>query len=312
MALAKVYGDNSGYIPEDFGFYVTKENSGEYGGSFRKRAAALSPEPGRVARFDILVYHHVTEDSPESETVISPARFEEHLEALSKAGYTAVSAGDILDFVERGAPLPEKAVLITFDDGYLSNYEYAFPLLKKHSAKALISPIGISMGSDRYRNTDRLDIPHFGWEQAREMTGSGLLEIGSHSFDMHLYALAEPDPEACREGLLRMPGEGEEDYIKALRKDIEAFVDAYKQNMGQSPLVFAFPYGKYEPIAEVLLLEYGFKITFSTMPGPNDIIKGLPQSLYGLRRYTVSGEMSGDDLIDLLSGKGKINFSQNY
>lgn len=301
MALAKVYGDDSVYIPKDFGFYVTRENSAEYDGDFWKRLAAVSPEEGRAARLEILAYHHVA-GYEQSDTVISAERLEEHLDALLSAGYSAVSAGDILDFVERGSPLPEKALLITFDDGYQSNYDYAFPALAKYGMKAVVSPIGISMGTDRYRNTDRADVPYFGWEEAREMADSGIFEIGSHSFDMHLYPPAEPDPELCREGILRLAGESEEDYIAALRRDIESFIDIYEKNMGYRPVVFAFPYGKHEKLAEALLFEYGFKMTFTTQIGSNEIIKGLPQSLYGLHRYTVSGEMSGDDLIELLSG----------
>jgi len=308
MALARVYGDTEVYIPEDFGFHVTQENSAEYNGGFWDRLAAVAPEPGREANLDVLVYHHIEDGSDGleiSSTAISPERFEEHLEALTRAGYSAVSAGDVLDFVEKGRPLPEKAVLITFDDGYLSNYEYALPLLAKHNMKALVSPVGISMGNDRYRNTDILDLPYFGWEQAREMADSGVFEIGAHSYDMHLYPPAEPDPEACRRGILRLPDESEEEYIAALRADIEAYIGAYEQNMGCRPVVFAFPYGKHEQLAEVLLFEYGFKMTFTTVNGSNEIIKGLPQSLYGLSRYTASGEMSGEDLVWLLS-EGKI------
>ncbi|MCL1794160.1 MAG: hypothetical protein FWG34_09840, partial [Oscillospiraceae bacterium] len=123
----------------------------------------------------------------------------------------------------------------------------------------------------------------------------------SHSYDMHLYPPAEPDPDSCRQGILRLHGESEQEYIAALRADIEAFAALYEQNMGHRPNVFAFPYGKHELLAEALLVEYGFKMTFTTQIGANEIVKGLPQSLYGLRRYTVSGEMSGAELIELLS-----------
>ena len=301
MALARVYGDTSVYIPEDFGVHVTKENSAEHNGDLWHRLAAVAPEPGLTANLEILMYHHIDDELKPSKTVVSRERFEEHLAALGQAGYTAVSAGDLLDFVERGKPLPEKAVMITFDDGYLSNYEHALPILAKYGMKALVSPVGISMGSDKYRNTDRYtELPHFGWEQAREMAESGVFEIGAHSYDMHLYPPAEPEPEACREGVLRMPRETESHYIAALREDIGTFVRDYEQGMGSRPLVYAYPYGKYEKLADAMILEYGFKISFITEAGRNEIIKGLPQSLYRLLRYTVSGEMSGEDLVTLL------------
>ena len=300
MALARVYGDDSMYIPEDFGFLVTRENHAEYDGAFWDRLEDVAPEPGHTAKLDILAYHHIA-DSEGSDTTISPGRFDEQMSALLGAGYNTVSVGQILDFVERGIALPEKAVLITFDDGYLSNYEFALPILEKYGMKALVSPIGISMGTDRYRDTDLVDLPYFGWEEAQEMIGSGVFELGCHTYDMHIYPPAEPDPDSCRQGITRLPGESEQDYIAALRSDIETFFYIYENNLGELPVAFAFPYGKHEQTAEAILLDYGFKITFTTQPGANEIIKGLPQSLYGLCRYTASGAWSGGELLDILS-----------
>jgi len=300
MAISRVYGDENVYIPEDFGFYVTSENNAEYAGEFWNRLAEVQPEPDRTTTLDILMYHHIS-DAAGSNTIISAERFEEHLKALTDAGYNTVSVSDIIDFVEKGTALPEKALLLTFDDGYQSNYDYAFPILQKYNMKALVSPIGISMGTDKYRATNITDLPYFGWDEAREMEKSGIFEIGAHTYDMHLYPPAEPDPETCRQGVLQLADETEEEYITALRYDIEKFIEIYKENMGTTPTAFAFPYGKNEKLAEALLAEYGYKITFTTESGQNEIIKGLPQSLYGLNRYTVSGAMTGEDLINLIN-----------
>ena len=292
MALARVYGDKSVYIPDDFGFYVTRENAADYAGGLWDRVAEMAAEPGRAARVDALMYHHIGQEGDPS-AVISPERFEEHMAALAAAGYNTVSIAEMRDFVEKGLDLPEKALLITFDDGYLSNYEYAYPILEKYGMKAAVFMVG-SFAGKQY-----LDLAYFGWGAAREMSEAGVFEIGGHSYDMHVY----PPSEATRDGILRLPGESEEDYIAALRKDTEAFIDVYEKNMGTRPSAFAFPYGKHEKLAEAILLEYGFKVTFTTNSGPNEIIKGLPQSLYGLNRYTVSGDMSGEDLLKLIENR---------
>lgn len=82
--------------------------------------------------------------------------------ALSEAGYTGVSFDELQAYVLRGAPLPEKPVVITFDDGYESNYTLAYPILQKYGMKATIFAIGVSFGTDHYKDTDYAITPHFG------------------------------------------------------------------------------------------------------------------------------------------------------
>ena len=77
----------------------------------------------KTYRLPVLMYHHFDETATES-TVVSPTRFREQMTALKNAGYTTVTLRQVADFVEHGVPLPEKAVLITMDDGYTSNLIY--------------------------------------------------------------------------------------------------------------------------------------------------------------------------------------------
>ena len=79
-------------------------------------------------------------------------------------------------------------MIVTFDDGYSSFYELAFPILKELSIQATVFPIGVSVGKDTYKDTGISIIPHFNWQQAQEMASSGLVSIQSHSYDMHQWA----------------------------------------------------------------------------------------------------------------------------
>jgi hypothetical protein len=92
----------------------------------------------------ILMYHSLREDESYLGTyVISPETFEADLIYLQEHGYTSVSVAELIAYVsDPEATLPEKPVLITFDDGHYNNYTYAFPLLKKYNFKALISVVG--------------------------------------------------------------------------------------------------------------------------------------------------------------------------
>ncbi len=143
----------------------------------------------------VLLYHHIEPGADGSNgSIISLERFEEHMKALKENGYNAITCSDLISYAENGTKLPNKPILITFDDGYQSNYEYAYPILKKYGLKGTIFVIGSFFGSDTYKDTDMKIIPHFGMSEAQEMVDSGVIEIQSHTYDMH----QSKDGEAIR------------------------------------------------------------------------------------------------------------------
>lgn len=75
---------------------------------------------GVSVQVPILLYHHISEDT------LTQEQFQTEMQLLKDGGYHTVSFDQIFDFVEKGTPLPEKPVCLTFDDGYLSNYEIAY------------------------------------------------------------------------------------------------------------------------------------------------------------------------------------------
>lgn len=109
-----------------------------------ERADTVQPVFGEDSvRVPILMYHSILRDSArQGKYVISPAVLAADLDALQEKGYTAVTVSDLLAYVQDGADLPEKPVMITFDDGYYNNYIYAYPLLKQRGMKAVVSIIG--------------------------------------------------------------------------------------------------------------------------------------------------------------------------
>ncbi|HAS74810.1 MAG TPA: hypothetical protein DCS67_11760, partial [Clostridiales bacterium UBA8960] len=172
----------------DFGHFTTSENVESRLDdmmSKRKTAEAISAEKDmRTKRVPIVMYHDIKleQDDSGNRTV---KQFESDLKAYKDAGFNTIHYEDLINFVYKGVSLPENPLIITFDDGYLSNYEYAFTLLKKYEMKAVISIIGWSVGLDYDPIRQRAINPHFTYAQAKEMIDSGLLEIQSHSFDMH-------------------------------------------------------------------------------------------------------------------------------
>ena len=124
------------------------------------------------------------------------------MQLIKENGYEAISFDELIAFAEGKGALPEKPVLITFDDGYQSNYEYAFPILKEENMKGTIFAIGVSIGKkEYYKDTVHKMTPHFGKEEIDEMKGSGLISIGSHTYDMHQWAPFE-EGDKIRESVI--------------------------------------------------------------------------------------------------------------
>ena len=157
MALARMFGDESVYIPEDFGAYVTADNVAEHVAQMAQ--AEPLPLEEYTAQVPVLMYHHISEDVA-TDMVISPARFEAHMAALKEHGWNSVTIRQLIEFGEQGTPLPDHPVLITFDDGYTSNLELAAPILERHGLNAVIFVIGINAGQSVYAHSGQpLDPP---------------------------------------------------------------------------------------------------------------------------------------------------------
>ena len=296
MMCARMTGRTDLWLPDDFGTYVTADTPEEYFTDVLS-PAALSPDE-ISAQVPILMYHHLSEDVTNSE-MVSPEQFEAQIRALSEAGYTGVSFDELQAYVLRGAPLPEKPVVITFDDGYESNYTLAYPILQKYGMKATIFAIGVSFGKDHYKDTDYAITPHFGAAEAAEMAASGLISIQSHTYDMHQWPPYESG-SAVRENILPLPGEGEEAYVQALTEDFTRSRALLEDAAGQPVDVLAYPAGQYSTLAQVTLQSLGVHVTLSTNPGVNTVVRGLPQTLYAMLRFGITEDVTPEALLDMI------------
>ncbi len=245
----------------------------------------------------ILMYHNI--DPAESgDATITTATFRAQLEALDEAGYTTVTLDDLYAYVTHGTPLPEKPIVITFDDGYMSNYEYAFPILREQGMCATIFVIGYSFGRDTYKDTGVPIYPHFGETEAAEMVRSGVIDIQSHTYDMHASEAIEGD--GARITVAALAGESESDYTAALEADIELSMGMIEGATGEAVTALAYPRGYYNPTAQRVFCEAGIRVTLTTEHGKNTLVKGFPQSLLGLKRFSISEDVTPEALIEMI------------
>ena len=249
-------------------------------------------------RVPILMYHQITDDGDINSSISCDA-FESHIKALRDAGYTSISFEELYDYAANNAPLPERRVIITFDDGYMSVYDYAFPILEKYGMKATVSIVGVLFGESTYKGLYYLPIsPHFGDAEAREMAESGVFSIQSHSFDMHHFIPYEIGPP--RVGILRRSDESLEEYVDAFIDDYSHAAEQIEASVGVRPFVYSYPFGRSTKLSEKLLKDMGVTVTLTISPHINTVVKGCPDSLFKLGRLNVSGDMSPEELLELI------------
>ena len=301
MVLAEIFGNDDVYRPERFGTRVTADNCQAY-------LDELFSDPPRqemdrcTADVPVLLYHHIDEN-PTNSMMVTPETFEEQMRFLAENGYHTVTIRQMIDYVYHGGDLPDNPVCVTFDDGYLSNYEYAWPILERYGLNAVVYAIGVSVGHDRYYKDTQFElIPHFGFEQAREMMESGVIDVQSHTYDMHQWAPVETGDQ-IRETIVPLDGESEAGYAAALNADIEQYAEIARRELGGAFLSLAYPKGQYTVLTEMLVHQAGIPVTMSTRTDSrNVLVRGLPQSLYALCRWYVTEETTREELLAVLNG----------
>ena len=226
----------------------------------------------------MLLYHDIQQEHPIEESVITitPQRFEEHIAALLNNGYTPISFEDIYNASKGKFIMPKRPVVISFDDGYLTNYSYGFPIIQKYGIKATIFVIVDTIGRTDIKN------PHFSWEQAKIMQQSGLVSIQSHT--LNHYDLTVLDKFSL---------------IRELR------FSKYKieKNLGISCDVLAFPYGNYNQQIVDAARQAGYNVLAQV--GHTGINTVSDVDTKPFIRITTYGSWTGEELIMMINEHAK-------
>ncbi len=296
MALARIFEDDSVYVPEDFGVLVTPENAASHVDGFWEVENRSSDYTAEVP---ILLYHHIAEET--NENTITEEQFRAEMKLLRDRGFHTVTFDQMISYVEQGTDLPDNPVCITFDDGYRSNYETAYPILKEYGMNATIFVIGSTVGNtERYKDTEYAITPHFSYQEAREMTDSGLISVQSHTYDMHQWEPYETG-DFIRSNILKLENETEQEYIDFLTADFQRSRDELEQATEKPVNVLAFPGGSSDTLSQYVLSSLGVKATLSIESGKAVLVKGLDQSLYAMNRFYVTPETTEEQFLSWIS-----------
>lgn len=227
----------------------------------------------QASRFTALCYHDVVDRPAADPFAVSSDRLVALFDYLVAHGYTPVSVDDLVAAREGRRPLPDKAVLLSFDDGLKSTYTKVFPLLKAYRFPAVVAVVGswleVDSGSVAY-GTGVMDRSQFvSWEELREMQASGLVEVASHSYDLHQGIVANPQgdlqPAAVTRAYRPAAGsyETEAEYRARLRADLARSSEVIERRLGKRPRVMVWPYGAYNADAVAVARELGMDVTLT-------------------------------------------------
>jgi peptidoglycan/xylan/chitin deacetylase (PgdA/CDA1 family) len=169
---------------------------------------------------------------------VIPELLESELVFIRDNGYTTITFADVIAHFDNGAPLPEKPVILSFDDGWRNQYAYAFPLLKKYGMKGTFFVFTNPLMHHNARWVS--------WNEVREMDNAGM-EIAGHTHTHPFLTKLTTDEELDKE-------------ISASKKFIE-------EEIGHPITVFAYPFGEKNPQVERAVARAGYKIARTIVSG---------------------------------------------
>ena len=260
--------------------------------------APAQDESPTQEKLTILSFHEVTEPGEAliPDYAVTPTMFVRQMDWLRNNGYHFVSVDDLLADEAGRRPLPDKAVLITFDDGYRSMYDHAWPVLKSWKIPAVVAVVGIWEDDKTQVNFDGKEIPRnklMSWTQLKEMADTGLVEIGSHTYDLHRGIVGNPQgnmqPAATTRRYLQATHSYEDEATYRLRveSDLRRSSDDIKAHVGRAPRIIAWPYGRYNKVLREEAARNGMTIGLTLDDGAN--MRDTP--LWGLRRVLMERTM---------------------
>ena len=221
-----------------------------------------SPVPFNVPALN---YHKVAEIPPgvrHPENYVRPTQFRSQLRLLRAAGYDSITVSDYLAYRRGARELPRKPVMLTFDDGYRSNYDIALPIVREHAFTATVFLVSGMIGATNAWDTDEDQEPLLDVNEIRELQGDGI-EFQSHT-RTHASLTAVSDKQAL-------------DEMKGSKVDLE-------QLLGKSVEAIAYPWSRCDSRVENLAEEAGYsggaivrrRVNFDSTP------------LFGIRRIGIS------------------------
>ena len=221
-----------------------------------------------------LTFHDVRDDvlkqGDKDVYAVSTRNLVQFFEWLKDSPWHPISLKEIAEAKKNGTPLPENAVVISFDDGALSGYTHVYPLIQQYKV-----PVVFAIVTSWTNGNTQAAYEAYGkgnlmtWAQMREMKKSGLVEFASHSDDMHKGVLANPQGNQQPAALTHQyfptmkRYETDAEYQQRLYYDLKKSKDILTKELGIDSLAIIWPYGAVNPETTRIAAQAGFPLSFS-------------------------------------------------
>jgi poly-beta-1,6-N-acetyl-D-glucosamine N-deacetylase PgaB len=250
----------------------------------------LLPRVPLAAELTALVYHDIVPGTTTDDYAVSVAAFHEQMDALKRLGYQPVSLRALAAVVNGQAVLPQKAVLLTFDDGLASFRRLALPILEEYEFPAVMAlETGWLDGRDVPENYQGRMLT---WEDVRVMQRSPLVEIASHTDNLHHGIPSNPQGNQAPASITRRydPNsatyESESAFRRRIRADLVRFTQRLKAETHSTASAVAWPYGYFDSVLaeEAQALGMRWQLTLGLMPAHTEDFPRISRILvYKLR-----------------------------
>lgn len=214
------------------------------------------------------MYHHV---NPAGNTVnVTPERFEAQMAHLKEQGFRSLDTKQLLEIVDRNEEIPPKSIMITFDDGWLDNWFYAYPVLKKYALKAVLFVVTSWIGNGPIRKEPHPLPEHrdcmnsirkgeyrdvvLNWNELKEMESTGVFDIQSHTHSHIRWDKLYRNPSGLKE---------------TLKADLLTSKEFLRKELGKDSQALCWPWGVNNPHYKEAAIEAGFRLLFTTKKGCN-------------------------------------------
>jgi len=227
----------------------------------------VSPVQGVETRAKLLVlsYHDIPQDVNLDIYSVDRASFVQQIEYLRTHGYNFVSLEEVIQAQKSQGALPDKAVLLTFDDAYLSFYEFVYPVLKLYGYPCVLSVV---TGWIDNQPKDILS-PLMNWAQLKEVAQSKLVAVASHTHGLHADIIYNPYGNKSWAVASRQYDaqtktyETDDMFQERIHKDLLVSKQVLREKLGTETVALTWPYGRYNALGIQEAKKSGFEVFFS-------------------------------------------------